>query len=132
MSLDTSKKIGLIACTGVVAGNMMGSGIALLPSGSLCGFCSFQSCCLLLGIVALVSHDLSPAAPHLPLPCPRHSLHSRLFGFTPRTQLVTSAHGWRRDKLSVSTHFSLLTGYRRCALPLSLDCDEPSEGESRR
>ncbi|HHQ4571429.1 MULTISPECIES: cadaverine/lysine antiporter [Aeromonas] len=32
MSLDTSKKIGLIACTGVVAGNMMGSGIALLPS----------------------------------------------------------------------------------------------------
>ncbi|WP_114788454.1 cadaverine/lysine antiporter, partial [Vibrio cholerae] len=26
------KKIGLIACTGVVAGNMMGSGIALLPS----------------------------------------------------------------------------------------------------
>ncbi|HIF9184808.1 TPA: cadaverine/lysine antiporter [Photobacterium damselae] len=29
---DTSKKIGLIACTGVVAGNMMGSGIALLPS----------------------------------------------------------------------------------------------------
>ena len=32
MSLDTSKKIGLVACTGVVAGNMMGSGIALLPS----------------------------------------------------------------------------------------------------
>ena len=32
MSSDTSKKIGLIACTGVVAGNMMGSGIALLPS----------------------------------------------------------------------------------------------------
>ncbi len=31
MSLDTSKKIGLVACTGVVAGNMMGSGIALLP-----------------------------------------------------------------------------------------------------
>ncbi|MBJ3814592.1 cadaverine/lysine antiporter [Shimwellia pseudoproteus] len=26
------KKIGLIACTGVVAGNMMGSGIALLPA----------------------------------------------------------------------------------------------------
>lgn len=31
MSSNT-KKIGLIACTGVVAGNMMGSGIALLPS----------------------------------------------------------------------------------------------------
>ncbi|MGI2259462.1 cadaverine/lysine antiporter [Shewanella sp. GXUN23E] len=28
----SAKKIGLIACTGVVAGNMMGSGIALLPS----------------------------------------------------------------------------------------------------
>jgi cadaverine:lysine antiporter len=31
MSSNT-KKIGLIACTGVVVGNMMGSGIALLPS----------------------------------------------------------------------------------------------------
>ena len=27
-----TQKIGLIACTGVVAGNMMGSGIALLPA----------------------------------------------------------------------------------------------------
>lgn len=30
--MSDTKKIGLIACTGVVAGNMMGSGIALLPS----------------------------------------------------------------------------------------------------
>ncbi|CAI0956393.1 Arginine/agmatine antiporter [Serratia quinivorans] len=30
--MGSSKKIGLIACTGVVAGNMMGSGIALLPA----------------------------------------------------------------------------------------------------
>ncbi|MGL4475512.1 MAG: cadaverine/lysine antiporter [Shewanella sp.] len=30
--MSTSKKIGLIACIGVVAGNMMGSGIALLPA----------------------------------------------------------------------------------------------------
>ncbi len=30
--MASSKKIGLIACTGVVAGNMMGSGIALLPA----------------------------------------------------------------------------------------------------
>lgn len=29
---SNAKKIGLIACTGVVAGNMMGSGIALLPA----------------------------------------------------------------------------------------------------
>ncbi|EPP5480712.1 cadaverine/lysine antiporter [Vibrio cholerae] len=29
---SNAKKIGLISCTGVVAGNMMGSGIALLPS----------------------------------------------------------------------------------------------------
>lgn len=28
----SSKKIGLFACTGIVAGNMMGSGIALLPA----------------------------------------------------------------------------------------------------
>nr|WP_317986335.1 cadaverine/lysine antiporter [Aeromonas schubertii] len=32
MPMSDTKKIGLIACTGVVAGNMMGSGIALLPS----------------------------------------------------------------------------------------------------
>lgn len=32
MMESNTKKIGLIACTGVVAGNMMGSGIALLPS----------------------------------------------------------------------------------------------------
>ena len=30
--MSNTKKIGLIACTGIVAGNMMGSGIALLPS----------------------------------------------------------------------------------------------------
>lgn len=30
--MSTGKKIGLIACVGVVAGNMMGSGIALLPA----------------------------------------------------------------------------------------------------
>ncbi len=33
MSSNT-KKIGVIACTGVVAGNMMSSGIALLPDSS--------------------------------------------------------------------------------------------------
>ena len=32
MSANNAKKIGLVACTGVVAGNMMGSGIALLPA----------------------------------------------------------------------------------------------------
>ncbi|MGL4599972.1 MAG: cadaverine/lysine antiporter, partial [Plesiomonas sp.] len=30
--MSSTKKIGLLACTGVVAGNMMGSGIALLPA----------------------------------------------------------------------------------------------------
>lgn len=32
MTSSSAKKIGLLACTGVVAGNMMGSGIALLPA----------------------------------------------------------------------------------------------------
>jgi cadaverine:lysine antiporter len=32
MNMSSAKKIGLFACTGVVAGNMMGSGIALLPA----------------------------------------------------------------------------------------------------
>jgi cadaverine:lysine antiporter len=31
-TMSSAKKIGLFACTGVVAGNMMGSGIALLPA----------------------------------------------------------------------------------------------------
>lgn len=31
-NMASSKKIGLFACTGIVAGNMMGSGIALLPA----------------------------------------------------------------------------------------------------
>lgn len=30
--MSSAKKIGLVACTGIVAGNMMGSGIALLPA----------------------------------------------------------------------------------------------------
>ncbi len=30
--MSSAKKIGLFACTGVVAGNVMGSGIALLPA----------------------------------------------------------------------------------------------------
>ena len=30
--MSSAKKIGLFACTGVVAGNMMGSGSALLPA----------------------------------------------------------------------------------------------------
>lgn len=32
--MSSAKKIGLFACTGVVAGNMMGSGIALLPANT--------------------------------------------------------------------------------------------------
>lgn len=32
--MSSVKKIGLFACTGVVAGNMMGSGIALLPAST--------------------------------------------------------------------------------------------------
>ncbi|MGL5048739.1 MAG: cadaverine/lysine antiporter [Shewanella sp.] len=55
MSLDSSKKIGLLACTGVVAGNMMGSGIALLPA-SLAGVGSisiFSWAICLLGAMSL-------------------------------------------------------------------------------
>lgn len=40
------EKIGLFACTGIVAGNMMGSGIALLPSN----LASIGSVALLAGL----------------------------------------------------------------------------------
>ncbi len=49
------KKIGLIACTGVVAGNMMGSGIALLPANlaSLGSIAIYGWIIALIGAVSL-------------------------------------------------------------------------------
>lgn len=54
MSSNT-KKIGLIACTGVVAGNMMGSGIALLPTtlASVGSVAIFSWLICLVGALAL-------------------------------------------------------------------------------
>lgn len=48
--MDNAKKIGLIACTGIVAGNMMGSGIALLPAN----LASIGSIAITGWIVALI------------------------------------------------------------------------------
>ncbi|WP_278399557.1 amino acid permease, partial [Hafnia paralvei] len=48
--MASAKKIGLIACTGVVAGNMMGSGIALLPAN----LASLGSIAIIGWIVALI------------------------------------------------------------------------------
>ncbi len=54
MSSNT-KKIGLIACTGLVAGNMMGSGIALLPTtlASVGSVALFSWLICLVGALAL-------------------------------------------------------------------------------
>ena len=69
MSLDTSKKIGLIACTGVVAGNMMGSGVFLLPSSlakigtaSIWGWLITTAGALLLAFVFAKLGKLAPKA----------------------------------------------------------------------
>ena len=48
--MASAKKIGLIACTGVVAGNMMGSGIALLPAN----LASLGSIAIIGWVVALI------------------------------------------------------------------------------
>lgn len=48
--MASAKKIGLIACTGVVADNMMGSGIALLPAN----LASLGSIAIIGWIVALI------------------------------------------------------------------------------
>ena len=48
--MSTGKKIGLVACTGIVAGNMMGSGIALLPAN----LASLGSIALFGWLIALV------------------------------------------------------------------------------
>lgn len=48
--MSTGEKIGLVACTGIVAGNMMGSGIALLPAN----LASLGSIALFGWLIALV------------------------------------------------------------------------------
>ena len=50
----TSKKLGLIACSAVVAGNMMGSGIALLPA-TLAGIGSITFISWLLAAVGAIA-----------------------------------------------------------------------------
>ncbi|MGD8105645.1 cadaverine/lysine antiporter [Pantoea sp. FN0302] len=53
--MASAKKIGLLACTGVVAGNMMGSGVALLPStlASIGGIAIWGWVISLLGAMSL-------------------------------------------------------------------------------
>ena len=51
--MSTGKKIGLVACTGIVAGNMMGSGIALLPAN----LASLGSIALLFYIIIRYLND---------------------------------------------------------------------------
>ena len=53
--MNSPKKIGLMACTGIVAGNMMGSGIALLPSNlaSIGSVALFGWAIALVGALAL-------------------------------------------------------------------------------
>ena len=53
--MNSPKKIGLMACTGIVAGNMMGSDIALLPSNlaSIGSVALFGWAIALVGALAL-------------------------------------------------------------------------------
>ena len=62
--MSSAKKIGLFACTGVVAGNMMGSGIALLPANlasiggiAIWGWVIFALVFLVVGALHLRARD---------------------------------------------------------------------------
>ncbi len=61
--MASPKKIGLIACTGVVAGNMMGSGIALLPAN----LASLGSIAIWGWVISIIGGDVAglcvPASP---------------------------------------------------------------------
>jgi cadaverine:lysine antiporter len=98
MSSDSTKRIGLIACTGLVAGNMMGSGIALLPS-SLAAYGSitiFSWMISLVGALALAyvyarmaTTNPQAGGPVAPVKLPRFSVSKPGFFTTMRTGSVT-------------------------------------------
>ncbi|KNC89783.1 hypothetical protein GM30_05225 [Trabulsiella odontotermitis] len=58
--MSSAKKIGLFACTGVVAGNMMGSGIALLPANlaSIGGIAIWGWVISIIGAMSLANYVL--------------------------------------------------------------------------
>ena len=93
--MSSAKKIGLFACTGVVAGNMMGSGIALLPANlaSIGGIAIWGWIISIIGAMSLayVYARLATKNPQQGGPIAYAGEISPAFGITMLTGLVT----WR-------------------------------------
>ena len=97
--MSSAKKIGLFACTGVVAGNMMGSGIALLPANlaSIGGIAIWGWIISIIGAMSL--HMYMPdwqqktrnkvAQLRMPEKFPLHLVFRQVFFITMLTGLVT-------------------------------------------
>ena len=96
--MSSAKKIGLFACTGVVAGNMMGSGIALLPANlaSIGGIAIWGWIISIIGAMSL-AYDWQQKTRNkvaqllMPEKFPLHLVFRQVFFITMLTGLVT----WR-------------------------------------
>lgn len=97
--MSSAKKIGLFACTGVVAGNMMGSGIALLPANlaSIGGIAIWGWIISIIGAMSLAyvyarlatkTHN-KVAQLLMPEKFPLHLVFRQVFFITMLTGLVT-------------------------------------------
>ena len=101
--MSSAKKIGLFACTGVVAGNMMGSGIALLPANlaSIGGIAIWGWIISIIGAMSLayVYARLATKTRNkvaqllMPEKFPLHLVFRQVFFITMLTGLVTLAIG---------------------------------------
>ena len=93
--MSSAKKIGLFACTGVVAGNMMGSGIALLPANlaSIGGIAIWGWIISIIGAMSLAYVYARNKVAQLLMPekFPLHLVFRQVFFITMLTGLVT----WR-------------------------------------
>ena len=96
--MSSAKKIGLFACTGVVAGNMMGSGIALLPANlaSIGGIAIWGWIISIIGAMSLAYVYARLATKKvaqllMPEKFPLHLVFRQVFFITMLTGLVT----WR-------------------------------------
>ena len=91
--MSSAKKIGLFACTGVVAGNMMGSGIALLPANlaSIGGIAIWGWIISIIGAMPDWQQKTRNKVAQLLMPekFPLHLVFRQVFFITMLTGLVT-------------------------------------------
>ncbi len=102
--MSSAKKIGLFACTGVVAGNMMGSGIALLPANlaSIGGIAIWGWVISIIGAMSLayVYARLATKTPQQCGPIAYAGEISPAFFFKQRTAYEIPLRDWSSDVCS--------------------------------